>query len=66
MKKETEWKIADWIAGFAHRLLLIACRLDNRGFTEDLHNHYSVECHRQDPVTIHAQRSPQERPTDAV
>lgn len=44
----------------AHRLLLIACRLDNRGFTEDLHNHYSVECHRQNPVNVHAQRSPQE------
>lgn len=65
-RKEVEWRLADRLAGLAHKILLVACWLDNRGFTEDLHNHYSVDCHRDYPVTVEAARFPQERPRDAV
>jgi len=66
MRKETEWRLADRLAGLAHAILRVACWLDNRGFTEDLHNHYNIDCHRDYSVNVKAARSPQERPNDAV
>jgi hypothetical protein len=41
-----EWRIADCVAEVGAWLLRVACWIDNRGFDNDMHNHYSVTCHK--------------------